>query len=69
MVKIALITILALCITNSLAQVPPFDEDCVTDAYPPKENTLVPTYVLNLDLPPQQRWNEIVTAFKPQVYV
>lgn len=44
------------------------EQICVDDAWPPAESTIVPTYVLNLDLPPKQRWLEISKTFKPQVY-
>ncbi|XP_027060445.1 acid ceramidase-like [Pocillopora damicornis] len=36
------------------------DQDCVTDAYPPSERE-VPWEVVNLDLPPEQRYNDLVS--------
>lgn len=36
------------------------DEPCRKDAYPPLESTKLKTVYLNLDLPPQERWKEIV---------
>ena len=38
---------------------PPFQEECVKGTYPPKKGSTVPNYKINLDLPPEQRWNEL----------
>jgi len=43
------------------------DEPCRKDAYPPNSNTKIPTMVLNLDLPPQERWAHIVGPKKQQL--
>ncbi|XP_070554170.1 acid ceramidase-like [Ptychodera flava] len=43
------------------SQGPPFTEDCRNDMYPPKPETKVPTYVVNLDADPKDRWKEVVT--------
>lgn len=57
--KAAIIPVL-MVIVFVQGQVPPFKETCVTNAYPPSEKShLVPTYVLNLDLPPTQRWQNL----------
>ena len=45
------------CICLSLQ----FTEECRTDVYPPPASeTKVPTFVLNLDLPPEDRWTPLV---------
>lgn len=49
-------SLLVLCQT----QVPPFKEECITGAYPPAAGRKIPSYVINLDLPPEQRWNQVV---------
>lgn len=61
LVTIALVASMAWC------QVPPFQEKCVTDAWPPAPNTKVPTYVVNLDLPPSQRWNQIAKIYQKEI--
>ncbi len=55
-------------VASSFAQVPPWDETCETGKYPPNDPSRnVPTYVLNLDLPPEQRWVEISTKYQQPV--
>ena len=55
---------------DSFQQVPPWDETCETGKYPPKDqSTVVPTYVVNLDLPPEQRWVEIASQYKEEVFL
>ncbi|CAF1517359.1 unnamed protein product [Rotaria sordida] len=44
-----------------------FGEQCLTDQWPPKPERTVPTYVVNLDNPPMERWNQVVTAFKSEI--
>lgn len=45
------------------AQVPPFDETCATGQYPPTDKSLlVPTFIINLDLPPAQRWQQVASV-------
>ena len=39
----------------------------MSDQWPPKADRVVPTHVVNLDLPPVQRWNEVATAYKSEV--
>eukprot|EP00111_Clytia_hemisphaerica_P010805 TCONS_00031601-protein len=39
-------------------------EDCRTNAFPPKENIAIEEFVVNLDLPPQERWTHIVMKKK-----
>jgi len=36
------------------------EEPCRKDAYPPKKGSALPTVILNLDLPPTERWKAIV---------
>ncbi|RUS81319.1 hypothetical protein EGW08_010926 [Elysia chlorotica] len=40
---------------------------CQTGKYPPDPKTKVGTYVINLDLPPEQRWTELAKAKGPQI--
>jgi hypothetical protein len=41
-----------------------YNETCETTKYPPDQSTLAPTYVVNLDLPPEQRWVELAKKYK-----
>jgi len=50
-----------------LAQVPPYPEECVSGRYPPPERDKVPNYVINLDLSPTQRWNELAADKSEQI--
>ncbi|CAF4624720.1 unnamed protein product [Rotaria sp. Silwood1] len=43
-----------------------FGEQCLDDQWPPKPERAVPTYVVNLDDPPMERWNQVATAFKSE---
>jgi len=53
---------------TTFAQVPPWDETCVTGKYPPTDPSLfVPTYVVNLDLPAEQRWVDISKKYSQQI--
>ncbi|XP_062991413.1 acid ceramidase [Elgaria multicarinata webbii] len=50
----------------------PFAEDCRKQAYPPSGPTFkgdVPKYVINLDLPPKERWVEVVRAKKTELKI
>ncbi|CAF4199013.1 unnamed protein product, partial [Adineta steineri] len=40
---------------------------CLTDQWPPKSKSNIPTYVIDLDTPPFQRRNQIITLYKSQV--
>jgi len=54
-----LVLLLALCVCLPA---------CLAIATPdPKDGTPAPYYTVNLDLPPEQRWNELVDAFRPQL--
>ncbi|CAF4167349.1 unnamed protein product, partial [Rotaria sp. Silwood2] len=44
-----------------------FGEQCLNDQWPPKPERAVPTYVVNLDDPPMERWNQVATAFKSEI--
>ncbi|CAF3423906.1 unnamed protein product [Rotaria sp. Silwood1] len=44
-----------------------FGEQCLDDQWPPKPERAVPTYVVNLDDPPMERWNQVATAFKSEI--
>lgn len=48
----------------------PYGEDCRSKMYPPSGPTFkgnVPTYIINLDLPPSKRWDELIRAKKTEV--
>ncbi|XP_072040856.1 acid ceramidase-like [Amphiura filiformis] len=57
-----LLVIFAVAVAGVYAQdIPPFTEDCRTDVYPPPSSeTKVDTFVLNLDLAPEDRWTPLV---------
>lgn len=46
-----------------------WDETCVTGKYPPGPDVQVPTYVVNLDLPPEKRWADIAVKHKVLVNI
>lgn len=46
---------------------PPFNGSCVTGNYPPDESRRVSGYVINLDLPPTQRWKQVAMEKKAQI--
>jgi hypothetical protein len=46
---------------------PPVDDKCVSGKYPPDKSTVVPTYIVNLDLAPELRWKEIATEYAKPV--
>lgn len=46
---------------------PPYNGTCVSGTYPPDKSRLVPEYVVNLDLPPIQRWTEMAKAKKNEI--
>lgn len=48
----------------------PFTEHCIVgekNLYPPPANTTVPTYVIDLDQDPVDRWNGVATAYAAQI--
>jgi len=55
------------CATIKVLPPPPFAEECSMDAYPPNNPKNVPTYVVNLDLPPTERWQEPLKDLGPQI--
>jgi hypothetical protein len=44
-----------------------FGEQCLNNQWPPKSDRVVPTHVVNLDLPAVERWQEVATAYKAEV--
>jgi len=44
------------------------EEPCRKDAYPPKESSKLDTYIVNLDLPPTERWQHIVHPHQQQLH-
>lgn len=59
-------SVLLICMISAVfSQVPPiFNETCETGKYPPAADTIAPTYEVNLDLPPQERWNALSTKYQ-----
>ncbi|XP_064637768.1 acid ceramidase-like [Lineus longissimus] len=49
------------------SQFPPYEEICVHDKYPPPAKDKVPTEVVNLDLPPIERWQNVMKDKGPAV--
>lgn len=45
----------------------PFNGNCTENAYPPAKNIKVPTMVINLDLPPEERWKEVALVYKHKI--
>lgn len=63
-----LIACLIICMASTAyGQTPEFNETCETTKYPPAFTTKVGTVKLNLDLPPEERWREIATAYKKPI--
>ncbi|XP_030047332.1 acid ceramidase [Microcaecilia unicolor] len=63
--------LLFLCGLWTRAQdIPPYTEDCRTGTYPPSGPTFkgnVTWYTINLDLPPEERWNKVVNDKKKEI--
>ncbi|KAH3838740.1 acid ceramidase-like [Dreissena polymorpha] len=56
-----MLSLLVFGLTLSLiaGQIPPYNDSCVQGQYPPPKDRRVPNYVINLDLPPEQRWLQL----------
>ncbi|XP_069487659.1 acid ceramidase [Ambystoma mexicanum] len=55
----------------SAQDLPPFTEDCRTGTYPPNGPTFlgkVPWFTINLDLPPQERWSQVIGSKKQELF-
>lgn len=51
-----------LVVAGVSGQFPPYTQDCQHGLYPPAAApSAIPTYVINLDLPPAKRWVQLVT--------
>ncbi|XP_068209905.1 acid ceramidase-like [Palaemon carinicauda] len=63
-----LVIFAALFVTTQAVSIasPPFSS-CDTKAYPPDPKDAVPVYTVNLDLPPKERWVELVSAKKVEI--
>jgi acid ceramidase len=44
-----------------------FGEQCLSDQWPPKPDRVLPTYIVNLDVPPQERWKAVTAVYKDQL--
>lgn len=58
---VCLVLIFALTVSAKI------DEPCRKDAYPPDASSKLKTVVLNMDLPPEERWIHIITPKKEQL--
>ncbi|XP_030047331.1 acid ceramidase [Microcaecilia unicolor] len=63
--------LLFLCGLWTRAQdIPPYTEDCRTGTYPPTGPTFkgnASWYTINLDLPPEERWNKVIKDKKKEI--
>ncbi|XP_022685791.1 acid ceramidase-like [Varroa jacobsoni] len=62
---ITLGTTVALCFAEGLLESK--KTECTKDAYPPKANASVPKVIVNLDLPPEERWKELVALKRSEI--
>uniref|UniRef100_A0A8B9DSU3 Acid ceramidase n=1 Tax=Anser cygnoides TaxID=8845 RepID=A0A8B9DSU3_ANSCY len=69
----ALLPPAALLVLAPLVLAPdPYGEDCKSKMYPPSGPTFkgnVPTYIINLDLPPSKRWDELMRDKKTESHL
>jgi len=42
-------------------------KQCLNDQWPPKPDRALPTYTVNLDVPPVERWKDIAGTFKNEI--
>lgn len=62
------INIIVSCVLGFAAASSPLVTDtCVQGSYPPKSSQKVPEYIINLDLPPSQRWNAVAVEKKNEI--
>ncbi|XP_065884500.1 acid ceramidase-like [Dysidea avara] len=54
--------LIALCLITTTSCNSSEKEACVTGAYPPAKEDKIPWYVINLDQPPDQRWDTLTLA-------
>ncbi|XP_045202882.2 acid ceramidase-like [Mercenaria mercenaria] len=50
-----------------MAQDPGFNDTCVEGKYPPPAQRQVKEYVINLDLPPEQRWQKLASEKRHEI--
>lgn len=61
----AFVAFCGLCVGQDL---PPFtDKECIKNAYPPAQERNIGNFILNLDLPPEDRWTPLVKKHAPQM--
>jgi acid ceramidase len=68
--KILLILAAVIAVSQCASLPAPFTEHCIVGEktlYPPPDNTTVPTYVIDLDKDPVERWGEISRAYTAQI--
>ncbi|CAI9533071.1 unnamed protein product [Staurois parvus] len=67
MVSALVFAVLAVCGPVLAQDVPPYTEDCRSGTYPPSGPTFkgnVQWYTVNLDLPPYERWQKLISDKK-----
>ncbi|CAF2405510.1 unnamed protein product [Rotaria sp. Silwood2] len=42
-------------------------EQCLNDQWPPKPDRVLPTYIVNLDVPPIERWKDVIVTYKNEL--
>ncbi|CAF4113237.1 unnamed protein product [Rotaria magnacalcarata] len=42
-------------------------KQCLSGQYPPTPDRILPTYVINLDAPPIERWKDVVASYKTEL--
>lgn len=68
----AMQTVLIVCVAvissahSASLDITPFTS-CESDAYPPNQSDAVPTFTINLDLPPRERWVEVTSVRKKEL--
>nr|XP_060634567.1 acid ceramidase [Anolis sagrei ordinatus] len=67
---VAAATVLVVAVVGAVSAKDPFSEDCKIHEYPPSGPTYkgnVQKYIINLDLPPSERWVQLVTDKKAEL--
>jgi len=63
----ALLGVAALLLSVPVLEAQSIDVTCAQGKYPPDPSTAAKTFVINLDLPPEQRWLELGKAKGPEI--
>ncbi|CAL4066544.1 unnamed protein product [Meganyctiphanes norvegica] len=65
MTQVRVILFSLFCVTQAFAS--PIFPGCETKSYPPDKSMVVPKYIINLDLPPKERWRSLISEKKNQM--